>query len=110
MVAFAILIYVNPRIGFLDRWWAKRMPGNRIGSRWRMWAGPGGIGYSSQGIFGHVAWSALESVIVGEEASVVMGPHESAFVSIPRRSMTRWQVAALVDLTRTHAPNAKLVQ
>ena len=110
MVAFAVVIFANPRVAFLDRWWAKRMPGNRIGSRWRIWAGPAGIGYSSQGITGHVEWPAIESVTVGEEAIVVMGPHSSAFASIPRRAMTPWQEAALVDLARQHAPQAKLIR
>lgn len=110
MVAFGIVIYANPRIGFLDRWWAKRMPGNRIGSRWRVWAGVRGIGYSSQGLDGHLAWSAIKSMIVGEEAIVAMGANDVALLSIPRRAMTPWQVAALLDLTRNHAPTAKVVE
>lgn len=110
MVVLAIGIYANPRVGFLDRWMAKRTPGNRIGSRWHIQAGPDGFRYASGGFSGHIDWAAIESVIVGEEAVVVMGPHSSALVSIPRRALTAWQVAALSDLVRTFAPQSKLVQ
>jgi hypothetical protein len=32
IVLLTAVMYTNPRIGFLDRWFAKRLPGNRIGS------------------------------------------------------------------------------
>jgi hypothetical protein len=110
MVLLAAAIYANPRIGFLDRWWAKRMPGNRIGSHWRIQIGPGGFTYGGEGVSGRIEWPAVESAIVGEEAVLVMGSHNSLLVNIPRRAMTLWQVAAMVDLIAKFAPNAKLVR
>lgn len=110
MIAFGVVIYANPRIGFLDRWWAKRMPGNRIGSQWRIRIGPRGFDYGSEGLSGHIEWQAVESVIVTEEAVLAMGSHNSLLVNIPRRAMTAWQVSAFVDLVGTFAPNAKLVR
>ena len=108
MVAFAVVIYANPRIGFLDRWWARRMAGNRIGSRWRMQAGPRGIDYESAGLSGHVDWHAVESVKVSDDAMVIMGTHNAALFSIPSRAMTPWQVAALLDLVKAGAPHATM--
>lgn len=109
MIVFAILMLANPRMGFLDRWFVKRMPGNRIGSRWRIWAGSGGIGYSSAGVTGHIAWSAVQTFIVRQGSVVVMGEHNSALVTVPVRAMTPWQVAALTELVRTNAPGASIL-
>ena len=110
LVVLALVAYTNPRIGFLDRWWARRMPGNQIGTRWHIRIGPRGFTHAGEGVSGHIEWRVVESVIVGEEAVLAMGSHNLLLVNIPRRAMTAWQVAAFVDLVSTFAPNAKLIR
>ena len=110
LVVLAAVIYANPKIGFLDRWLARRMPGNRIGTTWRFQMGPFGIDYWGSGVNGHIDWDALRDIHFGAEAIAVMGADNSLLAGIPLRVLTPWQLSTMRDMIQRFATNARIIE
>jgi len=106
----AIVVVANPRNRFLDRWFARRMPGNRIGTTWRFQMGPFGIDYWGSGGNGHIAWEALRDVHIGREAIAVMGADNTVLAGIPLRVLTPWQASTFRTLVQGFATNARVIE
>lgn len=106
----AVLVYANPKMGSLDRWFARRQPGNRIGTEWRFQMGTFGIDYWGAGLNGHIGWEALRDVHIGDEAIAVIGADGTLMAGIPTRVLTPWQLTTFRDLVKRFATNARILE
>lgn len=106
----AVLVYANPKMGSLDRWFARRQPANRIGTTWRFQMGTFGIDYWGSGLNGHIDWEAVRDVHISDEAIAVIGADGMPLAGIPLRVLTPWQLTTFRDLVKRFATNARLLE